>query len=220
MSNATVEASGLALPTWTTLALGALATGVALALVLACLENEHRRGLHPGRRALWLLYAPLLVPQTAFLFGAQVALVRLDLDATWLALVWAHLLFAVPYVFLSLVDPWRALDPRYARTAACLGASPARVFWRVKAPMLLRPIAFAGAVGFAVSVGLYLPTLFAGGGRFATLTTEAVTLSSGGDRRISAVYALVQAALPLAAYALAIALPLVVFRHRRALRSG
>ena len=214
------HASGLALPTWTTLALGAVATLVALALVLACLENEYRRGLHPGRRALWLLYTPLLVPQTAFLFGAQVALVRLDLDATWLALVWAHLLFVVPYVFLSLVDPWRALDPRYARTAACLGASPARGFWRVKAPMLLRPILFAGAVGFAVSAGLYLPTLFAGGGRFATLTTEAVTLASGGDRRVSSVYALVQAALPLAAYGLAIALPAVVFRHRRALRSG
>ena len=43
----------------------------------------------------------------------------------------------------------------------------------------------AGAVGFAVSAGLYLPTLFAGGGRFVTLTTEAVTLASGGDRRAS-----------------------------------
>ncbi len=213
------HASGLTLPTWTTLSLGVATTLIALGLVLACLENEHRRGLHPGRRALWLLYTPLLVPQTAFLFGAQIALVRLNLDATWLALVWAHLLFVVPYVFLSLVDPWRALDPRYARTAACLGASPARVFWRVKAPMLLRPILFAAAVGFAVSAGQYLPTLFAGGGRFATLTTEAVTLASGGDRRIVSVYALVQAALPLAGYALALALPAVVYRNRRALRS-
>lgn len=209
------QVHGLASPTWTTLSVGLAATAIALALVLACLENEQRRGLRPGRRALWLLYAPLLVPQTAFLFGAQIALVRLDLDATWTALVWAHLLFVLPYTFLSLADPWRALDPRYARTAACLGASPSRVFWRVKVPMLMRPILFAAAVGFAVSAGQYLPTVFAGAGRFATLTTEAITLASGSDRRIVGAYAFVQTALPLAAYGLAIGLPLLLSSRRR-----
>jgi putative thiamine transport system permease protein len=39
------------------------------------------------------------------------------------------------------------------------------------------------AVGFAVSVAQYLPTLFVGAGRFNTVTTEAVTLASGGQRR-------------------------------------
>ncbi len=204
----------------TTVVLALASCLVALALVLACLENESRRGLRPGQRVLWLLYAPLLLPQVAFLFGAEVALVKLDLDGTWLAVVWAHLLFVLPYVFLSLADPWRALDPRYARAALCLGASPARVFWRVKLPIVLRPLLVAAAVGFAVSVGQYLPTLFAGGGRFATLTTEAVTLSAGGDRRIVGVYALVQAALPLLVYAAAIAVPLWLFRDRRALRAG
>ena len=50
--------------------------------------------------------------------------------------------------------------------------------------MLLRPILVAAAVGFAVSVGLYLPTLFAGAGRFDTLTTDAVSLAASGNRRI------------------------------------
>ena len=91
----------------------------------------------------------------------------------------------------------------------------ARVFWRVKLPMLLRPVLIACAVGFAVSVGQYLPTLFAGGGRVATLTTEAVTLSSGGDRRVIGAYALLQALLPLARLPGAVALPAVLFAHRR-----
>ena len=43
--------------------------------------------------------------------------------------------------------------------------------------MLLRPLLIALAVGFAVSVAQYLPTLFAGGGRFSTLTTEALSLA-------------------------------------------
>ena len=38
----------------------------------------------------------------------------------------------------------------------------------------------AAAVGFAVSVGQYLPTLLIGAGRLPTITTEAVALASGG----------------------------------------
>ncbi len=195
--------------------IGGAATLIALGLVLACLENEQQRRLKPGRSVLWVLYLPLLIPQIAFLFGAQTLLVRAGFDGTLMAVIWAHLLFVLPYMFLSLADPWRALDPRFARTAAALGASPLRVFLVMKLPMLARPIAVACAVGFAVSVALYLPTLFAGAGRVVTLTTEAVTLSSGGDRRVIGVFAFVQAMLPLVVYAAALALPAVVFRNRK-----
>jgi putative thiamine transport system permease protein len=195
--------------------IAAAATLIAIVLALACLENEQRRGLRVGQGALWALYIPLLVPQIGFLFGAQMLLVQFSLDATLFAVVWAHLLFVMPYVFLSLADPFRALDPRYARSAAALGASPARIFFTVKLPMLARPLAIACAIGFSVSIALYLPTLFAGAGRIATLTTEAVTLSSGGDRRVIGVYAFIQALLPLTIYAIALALPAVIYRNRR-----
>jgi putative thiamine transport system permease protein len=165
-----------------------------------------------------LLYLPLLIPQIAFLFGGQILLVMSDLDGAWIAVVWAHLLFVLPYVFLSLADPYRAWDARYTRAARCLGASPLRVFWRIKLPMLLRPILVAAAVGFAVSVGLYLPTLFAGTGRVDTLTTEAVALASGADRRAIGVYALAQMTLPFLAFILAAAIPAWLYRDRRGLR--
>jgi putative thiamine transport system permease protein len=200
-----------------TLLIGALASAAALALTFACLEYEDRRG-HAARPAtLWLLYLPLLVPQIALLFGIQVVLVRLNLDGSVLAVIWAHLLFVPPYVFLSLADPWRTLDRRYAQIAAALGATPNRTFWVVKLPMLLRPILVAFAVGFAVSMGQYLPTLFAGAGRVATLTTEAVTLSSGSDRRILGIYAVLQALMPLGLYGLSLAIPSLIFRDRRGL---
>ena len=205
-------------PATTTLTVGVAATAVALALVIGCLEYECRAGVRPTTRALWLLYAPLLVPQIAFLFGIQVLLVIGRLDGRWMALTWSHLLFVLPYVFLALSDPWRKLDDRYARTAACLGASPARVFWRIKMPMLLRPILFAGAVGFSVSVAQYLPTLFAGAGRLSSLTTEAVGLAAGADRRIVGIYAFAQMALPLLGFAVALAVPAILFRHRKGLQ--
>jgi putative thiamine transport system permease protein len=205
---------GLAQTTWLTLVIGAMATLIALVLVLACLENESRGHARAGAGALWLLYVPLLVPQVAFLFGAQVLLVRLHLDGTLAAVVGAHLIFVLPYLFLSLADPWRALDPRYARTAASLGASPARVFFRVKLPLLLRPVLLAAAIAFAVSVGQYLATVFAGNGRVATLTTDAVTLAAGADRRVIGAYAMLQALLPLLAYAGAAWLPALLHRGR------
>jgi len=214
------QATSLAGPALNTLGLALASTAVALALVLACLEAEARgpqvprlRGLAQPRRPLTslsltdlpliylpLIYLPLLVPQVAFLFGLQVLLVRLNTDGTHAAVAAVHLLFVLPYVYLSLADPWRSFDPRYARSAASLGAGPARVFWRIKLPLLRQPVAAACAVGFAVSAGQYLPTLFAGAGRVATLTTEAVTLSAGADRRVVGTWALLQAALPLAAF--------------------
>lgn len=208
----------LAVPAWTTLAVGVTATAVALALVLGCLENETRGQRRAGAGALWLLYLPLLVPQVAFLFGAQVLLVRLDFDGALAAVVWTHLVFVLPYLFLSLADPWRALDPRYARAAASLGAGPVRIFWTIKLPILLRPVLVACAVAFAVSVGQYLATVFAGNGRIATLTTEAVTLAAGADRRVIGAYALAQTLFPLLAYFGAVALPALAYANRRALR--
>jgi putative thiamine transport system permease protein len=199
----------------TTAVIGLAAVTIAAVLTLACLENEQRHRLRPGATALWLLYVPLLVPQIAFLFGVQVVLIRLGLDGTTFAVVWVNLIFVLPYVFLSLADPFRALDPRYAASAAALGAGKWRVFLAVKLPLLTRPILVACAVGFAVSIGQYLPTLFAGAGRISTLTTEAVTLSSGGDRRILGIYAVLQTGLPLLVYGFALWIPLLLFRRRK-----
>jgi putative thiamine transport system permease protein len=190
-----------------TLAIAALTTLAALALAVAWLEGEDRGRLPRARWAEALIYLPLMLPQIGFLYGLNVLFLRLGLSGGLAAVVWAQSLFVFPYVMIALSDPWRALDPGLIRSAASLGAGPGRRLWAVKLPVLLRPILTAAAIGFAVSVAQYLPTLVMGAGRIATLTTEAVTLSSGSDRRIVGVYAVLQAALPFAAYALALALP-------------
>ncbi len=211
------QMGSLWLPLQTTLSVATAATSLALLLVVGCLESEQKQKALKQRLGLFngFLYLPLLLPQIAFLFGLQVLLVRLGADGQWWAVVWAHLVFVLPYLYLSLADPWRALDDRYARSALSLGASRWRVLWRLKLPLLLKPLLLATAVGFAVSVGLYLPTVFAGAGRVATLTTEAITLSAGADRRVTGVWALLQAVFPFVAYASAALLPRWVFRNRQ-----
>ncbi|SDT88556.1 ABC transporter permease [Stappia sp. ES.058] len=201
-----------------TLAVALPVTALAVVLALACLEGETRRGRALRHRTLPLLYVPLIVPQIAFLFGLQVLFLVCGLHDTLGAVALAHLVFVLPYVFLALSDPWRAADPRYGHIATALGAAPDRVFWRVRLPLALRATATAAALGIAVSVAQYLPTLLIGGGRIASVTTEAVALAAGGNRRLIAIYALLQMALPFLAFALAALVPGVAFRARRDLQ--
>ena len=90
----------------------------------------------------------------------------------------------------------------------------------ISPPILTRPVLTAWAVGFAVSIGLYLPTLLIGAGRVPTVTTEALALASGGDRRLIGATALVQAILPFLGFALALAVPAILFRGRRRMRAA
>jgi putative thiamine transport system permease protein len=203
-----------------TLIIGVATTTLALLLAIAWLEGEDRGTMPRARWAEALIYLPLILPQIAFLYGVHVTFLRLGAAGGMAGIIWAQTLFVFPYVMLALTDPWRALDRRLVRSAATLGASPLRRLVAVKLPILLTPILTAAAIGFAVSVAQYLPTLVIGAGRVPTLTTEAVALSSGSDRRVTAVYGVLQALLPLAAYGLALAIPAVAHRNRRGLTGG
>lgn len=209
---------GLMDPLAHTLALAAGSSLIAVALALGSLEFEARRGRGASGRALGALYVPLLVPQVAFLFGLQILFSFLRLDGAFPAVLLVHLVFVFPYVLLSISDPWWNWDPRYGHVALSLGRSRNAIFWRVRLPMLTRPVLTAAALGFAISVGLYLPTLLIGAGRWPTITTETVALASGGDRRLIGATALVQAVLPFLGFAIAALLPAILFRNRRALR--
>jgi putative thiamine transport system permease protein len=211
----TKAAPDLAEQSATTLAIALAASFGALALALAALEAEARHGRPIG--AVWLIYLPLIMPQVAFLPGLQVMALHLGAKGSAATVATAHLIFVLPYVWLSLAPAFRGWDGRIGLTAAAMGTKPARIFWRLRLPMLLAPVLTALAVGVAVSVGQYLPTLMLGGGRVETLTTEAVALSSGGDRRLIGATALLQMALPALGFALALGLPRLIFRHRRAM---
>ena len=198
-----------------TLILAGATVGLSLTLAIAWLEAEDQAGRGRAYWAEMLIYLPLLIPQIGFLYGLNVGFLWIGLSGGIGAVIWAQALFVFPYVMIALSDPWRAMDRRMIHAAAALGAGPGRRLWAVKLPLLLRPILTAAAIGVAVSVAQYLPTLFMGAGRIATLTTEAVTLSSGSDRRVTGVYATLQAALPFAVYFAAFLIPAILHNNRR-----
>lgn len=202
-------------PLVTMLTIALTTTTLSLLLAIAWLEGEDRGHLPRARWATGLIVLPLLLPQIGFLYGLHALFLKLGICGCLWAVIWAQVLFVFPYVMLALSEPWRSLDPRHMRSAAALGAGPLRRLVAVKLPLLIAPVLASAALGIAVSVTQYLPTLFMGAGRVTTLTTEAVTLASGADRRVTAIYGLLLAVLPLCAYGLALRLPGLIFRNRR-----
>jgi putative thiamine transport system permease protein len=180
--------------------LALLAAAGAVVLVVAWLEAVPARW--DARSAPFVL-APLVLPQLLLMVGLYRGALALQLDGTVAGLLWVHVLVVLPYVYTALAPAWRSFDVRYEWTALALGRCRLAFWWRVKWPLLAAPLASALAIGFAVSVAQYLATQFIGAGRHATLTTEAVTLASGGQRNLAAAFALLQALLPLLGFALA-----------------
>jgi len=199
----------------TTLFVAVVATALSIALAIGTLQTEAiggRKGV-----ATWLIYLPLIVPQVAFLPGLQTLFLHLGAGSGAGPVIFAHMVFVLPYVFLSLSDPWRAWDGRIGTVGATMGHRPLAVLWRLRLPMLLRPILTASAVGIAVSVSQYLPTLLIGGGRVTTLTTEALALASGGDRQAIAIFALLQTGAAFLPFAAATLIPTILWRNRKGL---
>lgn len=198
--NAWQQVASSAHTVWTTLGLGVASASVCLLWSVAWLELAPRRwqqALQP-----WFLL-PLVLPSVLWVVGLYSLALHTRLEGQWLGLSLAHAVMVLPYVLLALVPAYQAVDPRQAALVASLGHGRWVYLWRVKWPLLKRAIASAWAVGFAVSVAQYLPTLYVGAGRFATVTIEAVTLAAGAQRSLMSAYAALQMLLPIAAFALA-----------------
>ena len=185
---------------WTTLWLATAGAACALLWVVAWLELAP---LQWQRRMQSLAYAPLVLPGLLWVIGLHRLALHWGLDATATGLWLAHTLACLPYVLLSTVGAYGGFDKRYAQLAASLGHGPWHFLLRVKWPLLRATLAWGFAVGFSVSVAQYLPTLYVGAGRFATVTTEAVTLAAGGQRSLMAAFAWLQWLLPVAVFAAA-----------------
>jgi putative thiamine transport system permease protein len=188
-----------------------------LALILGIIAQEYRTRFRHALPA-WVIVLPMLLPQLSLLFGLQIATLYIAAEHFTLWVIWSHVFFAFPLVYLALDGPWKSYNPNFTRIALSLGKSPWQLFWQIKVPLLLPGLLYAWAVGISVSLAQYLPTLMLGGGRIATITTEAVALSSGYDRRVMAIYALWQALLPFVFFSLAVIISRVQIRRHRSIQ--
>ena len=166
-----------------------------------------------------LIYVPILLPQIGFLFGLHVLLIHLGWNGSLSAVTALHLLYVLPYVYLTLKNPYLAYPQAYLEQANRLNQRTWQNYFSIKLAMLKPALFTAFAIGFAVSVAQYLPTLIAGEGRYSTLTTEAVTRAASGDRKQVGSMALLQTLFPIIVFWLAITLPPRWTKWRLALKA-
>ncbi|MEV7274845.1 ABC transporter permease [Streptomyces bacillaris] len=109
-----------------------------------------------GKRLLDALFMlPVAVPSVVVGLAVLVAFSRppVLLNGTRWVVIIAHTVLVTAFAYQSVSAAARRLDPMYEQAAASLGASPARVLWRVRLPLLLPSLTAAAGLCFALSMG-------------------------------------------------------------------
>ena len=116
-----------------------------------------------------LLMSPLIVPHVVSALAYYGFLGRAKLTGTYLGVILAHGVLAVPVAFLVISATLKGFDQNLERAAMSAGAGPFRTFFHVTLPVL-RPGMLVGALfAFLSSFNEAVVAIFIGGRGAATL---------------------------------------------------
>ncbi|PWI44889.1 ABC transporter permease subunit [Streptomyces sp. ICBB 8177] len=136
--------------------LTAVAASLVALLVGAWAALAAHRLRRAGRVAMDALFTlPVAVPSVVVGLSLLVAFSRppLLLNGTPGIVITAHAVLVTAFAHQSVAAALARLDPACEQIAASLGASPARVLWRIRLPLLLPSLTGAAGLGFALSMG-------------------------------------------------------------------
>lgn len=150
------------------------ATTTVLATVLGTLAALGLRSrnlvLSAQMRTLFLL--PMVVPAVVLGVGMQALFVRFGVNSTYVSVIVAHSVIAIPFVVISVSGALAGIDQRVERAAESLGAPPAMVFFLVTLPLALPGMLSGAALAFATSLDEVVLTLFVAGPNQRTLARQ------------------------------------------------
>jgi putative spermidine/putrescine transport system permease protein len=126
-------------------ALGAL-LGVPAALILARSPSKFAAAISG------FLLSPLSLPAIVLGFSMMFFLSDLGLPISFLSLLLAHTVVAIPYLVRTAIGVYRSTSTSLEEAAAVLGASRTQIFFHVTLP-LIRSGIFAGSL-FAILVSM------------------------------------------------------------------
>ncbi len=151
------------------------------------------------------------------MLGGWLADMGWSIPFTMMAVVMAEIFVSAPYFLQAAISAFRAIDESQLTVAKTLGASPARVFFRVALPLAAPGIIAGAAMAWARALGEFGATLmFAGNlaGKTQTLTL-AVYTTFESDMRAAQAISLVLVAV---AFTLLYALTITTGRNSHARR--
>jgi len=184
-------------PLWLTLKVAGVATsmtfvaGVALAFLVARSRFWGREGLDA------LCTLPLVLPPTVLGYYLIVLIGNkgwlghwlketfdISLIFTWQGAALASAVVSLPLIYKTARAAFEGVDPNLENAARTLGASEARIFWRVSLPLAWPGILAGTMLAFARAMGEFGATLMVAGnipGKTQTLSVAVYSAMQAGD---------------------------------------
>jgi putative spermidine/putrescine transport system permease protein len=121
-------------------------------------------------RTLFLL--PMVVPAVVLGVGMQLMFARYELINSYVGVIIAHTVVAVPFVLVNVSTALQGVDTRLEQAAASLGAPPRTALMAVTLPIALPGIVSGALFAFATSLDEVVLTLFVAGPNQRTLARQ------------------------------------------------
>ncbi|MBB5577209.1 ABC transporter permease [Rhizobium paranaense] len=167
----------LTVDVWRMSIVNSLLIGAGTTLLAGALGTSAALGLRKGGllfadlfRTVFLL--PMVVPAVVLGVGMQLMFVRIGLANTYVGVICAHTVVAVPFVIVTVSASLAGIDRRIEQAAASLGAPAITVFRRVTFPLALPGILSGAVFAFATSLDEVVLTLFVAGPNQRTLARQ------------------------------------------------
>ncbi|GIG66889.1 ABC transporter permease [Phytomonospora endophytica] len=128
------------------------------------------------------MHLPIAVPSVVVGLGLLTAFSRppIALNGTMWLVVIAHFVLVLAFAYSTVSAALERTDPAYAQVAASLGASPMRVLWRVRVPMLMPAVSAAASLSLALSMGEVGATIMVYPASWRPLSVTIFTLTDRG----------------------------------------
>lgn len=113
----------------------------------------------------------MLNPEIVTAIGMMLLFTSLNIKTGFLTLLFAHIIFCVPYVMLSVTPKLRQLDDNLAEAALDLGCTPFQALWKVIIPQIMPGIISGALVAFTMSFDDFVISYFVTGPGIDNIST-------------------------------------------------
>ena len=177
--------------TVTSLVLSGVVTLLALVIGFSAAKALGTREFRGKTIVEMFILLPALIPVISAVMGMQGIFTRLYLSDTFLGVVLAQLVFALPYMIMGLSAAFRNYNPEYEQQAYTLGADRWKVLYHVTLPAILPGLLVSCLFTFVVSWSQYLLTVIVGGSAVRTLPMVLFALMGSGDYAIASAVSII-----------------------------
>lgn len=167
----------------------AVACAVIFGTMVALALTRYKFRFSNALRTFFL--SPLMVPGVIFGLAAVRFAASIGWNASFQALLCAHIVIATTYVIRTVLSSLIGFDMSIEEAARDLGANPWTTFWKVTFPIIRPAIIVAGLFSFITSMDETTVSVFLIGGRFITLPVRVFSqLEFGLEPTITAISSL------------------------------